>query len=148
MSDYVVKIIPSDPHFHCSEQTAKEIVDYLKSIVTADDIKVEVRENPVFVDCGSNLEKILCPLCKTPLDFDWWGEEMAKASECDFNSLSVKLPCCGRESSLNDLLYHFPCGFSSVEIDIINPLSEPDRDCLEYIQKSLGNQVRVINAHM
>ena len=148
MSDYIVKIIPKNPDFYTSEQNAQEIVNYLKSRIPAVSVIVTMHETPVFVDCGSNLEKISCPLCKAELDFDWWGEAMNKAYENNFRDLSVEMSCCGGDSTLNDLVYDFPCGFSKITFELLNPQTEPDKDCLVHIENVLGSLIRTIHAHV
>lgn len=148
MSEHIVKIIPKDPYFHITEQKAQEINNYLKEKITADTIEIMMSKKPVFIDCGANLQSISCPLCKKLLGFDWWGEAMDKAHKNNFADLAIELPCCGKGSTLNDLLYNFPCGFASVEFDIVNPLVEPDNDCLVYIQNILEQPVHVIYAHV
>lgn len=148
MSDTIIKIIPDDLNFRITEHEAQELVEFLKSRITADGIKAVLHESPVFVDCGGNLQRILCPFCKSALSFDWWGQAMNAAYEHSFENLSVTLPCCGRESSLNDLHYDFPCGFSSVEFSILNPRAGLEKACFDDFQELLGTPVREIRAHI
>lgn len=148
MSDCILKIIPADPYYRVSEQNMLNILRYLKSNIKADQIDAEASEAPAFVDCGGNLEKIECPLCGAVIDFDWWSDAMNASWADHFRSLSVTLPCCGRTSSLNDLRYHAPCGFSCVEFRIRNPEDEPSGECLAFIQKLLGTPVRFIREHL
>ena len=148
MSDHIIKIIPADPYFRLAEHKALELTEFLKSRIEADSIDALIHETPVFVDCGGNLERILCPFCKSALGFDWWGKAMNASYEHNFEKLSVTLPCCGRESSLNDLRYDFPCGFSSIEFSILNPRTELEKDCLDTLQELIGTPVRKIHAHM
>ena len=148
MSNHIMKIIPADPYYRIAEQTKNDIVDFLASSVKADKIEVNIYDTPVFVDCGSNLESILCPLCGEAIDFDWWGDAMEAAQESEFMELSVKMPCCDGESTLNDLHYDFPCGFSCIEFCIQNPSNEPDHECLAKIQRLMGTPIRLIHAHL
>ena len=148
MSDTIIKIIPADPCFRVAEHKAQELVEFLQSRIAADRIKAVLHESPVFVDCGGNLERILCPFCKRALRFDWWGQAMNAAYEHNFEKLSVTLPCCGRESSLNDLRYDFPCGFSYIEFAILNPRTELEKSCLDDLQELMGTPVREIHAHI
>ena len=148
MSDTIIKIIPADPRFRVAEHKAQELVEFLKSRMAADSIKAVLHESPMFVDCGENLERILCPFCKSTLSFDWWGQAMNAAYEHSFENLSVTLPCCGRESNLNNLRYDFPCGFSSVEFSILNPRTELEKACFDDFQELLGTPVRKIHAHI
>ena len=148
MSDYIIKIIPTDPYYRIEGQKKSKIADYLKTRIIADSIEIKTYDSPAFIDCGSNLEKIICPICGATIDFDWWSAAMNAASNTRFMELSVKLPCCGECSTLNDLQYHFPCGFSCTELSILNPLAELDDECLSYIQEVFRMPMRCVQAHM
>lgn len=148
MSDYIVKIIPIDPYFRITDKQAQRALQFLKQNIKADLVKLRIQESPAFVDCGSNLESISCPICNKPLDFDWWSVTMDKASKINFMDLSIKLPCCNKDSTLNDLLYYFPCGFSTVEYDIVNPLIEVNDSLISELQNLLEIPVSVIHAHI
>lgn len=146
MSNYIIKIIPANAYSHIASQKVQQAVDFLK--MSFENISVVTHESPVFVDCGENLEKIICPFCDAEIDFGWWGEAMNVAYETDFTSLGIETPCCHKGSSLNDLKYYFPCGFARFEIDIFNPMAELDEKCLEAIQILLGEKIRVIHSHL
>lgn len=148
MSDYIVKIIPQDYTYSATNEQSNLILKFIKSKIKADDIKTFIYETPVFVDCGSNLKTISCPHCGTQLDFSWWGESMDTASENNFKELSIIMPCCGKESTLNDLLYDFPCGFACIEFDILNPSTNFDNQVLSTIKDLLGNPILVVHAHI
>lgn len=148
MSDYIVKIIPNDPYFRIDDKQSQNAVQFLTLKTKADLVKFCIQESPVFVDCGANLESISCPICKKLLDFGWWGDAMDKAALNNFKDLSVKLPCCGKDSTLNDLFYDFPCGFSSFEFDIINPSAEVNDGVISVLQSLIGITVNVIHAHV
>lgn len=148
MSDCIMKIISKDPFYKVSDlalQTAKSL---LQTQICCDFIEVEINETPVFVDCGENLERIFCPECSTELDFEWWGEAMGKAAECEFTLLTTEMPCCKRFISLNDLDYYFSCGFASVLIYIFNPLQPIDNKIIDAIENILGTSVRIVEAHI
>ena len=63
MSDYIVKIIPKDSQYCVSEYRMNDILRYLKNTIAAEYIDENLYETPQFIDCGSNLEKIYCPVC-------------------------------------------------------------------------------------
>ena len=148
MSDYIIKVIPIDPYYHINGQKINKIVDDLKTKIIADNVELKTYDTPVFIDCGTNLERITCPICCTMIDFDWWSVAMDTASNSSFMDLYVKLPCCGGSSTLNDLQYDYPCGFSCVELSVLNPLNELSQECLSYIQELLGTPIRCIQAHI
>lgn len=148
MSDYIVKIIPKDSKFRITSSIAHKAADVLKDAMRAQQAEVNVYESPQFIDCGSNLESIHCPACGSLLDFDWWGEQMGVVAGEDFTSLEVELPCCGETASLNDLRYHFPCGFACTEFAFWNPEKDPSAEDMAQLEEQLGTPVRVIRAHL
>lgn len=148
MSDCILKIAPQNPFYKVSEPLLQKSRDFLEANIYCDSIEVKCCMTPIFVDCGSNLERIVCPNCHSELPFDWWGEAMNKAYESEFTSLETVLPCCGLTISLNDLEYHFPCGFACCVIEILNPVFDSEDYIIDSIQKILGINVRIIKAHI
>ena len=148
MSDYIVKIIPRDSRFRISDAVTKRALTALQGVIQAQWAVAESYEMPRFIDCGSNLESICCPVCNRQLEFDWWGEQMDIAARDNFACLEVLLPCCGKGCSLNDLQYYFPCGFASAELEFWNPVGEPSAEDIAWLEELLGTQVRVIRAHL
>ena len=148
MADTVLKIIPDGPYFRVSQEALQQAVRYLREETEADSVTCSQSETPVFVDCGGNLERITCPVCKKPIDFSWWGSAMDQAYANGFHDLRVKLPCCGEESALNALGYDSPCGFSCVSVQILNPSAHLTDRQITRIQELLGTAVRVITARV
>lgn len=147
MSDNIVRIIPKDPLYKISIPTRQKTKTYLEANVSCDSIEILCGMTPMFIDCGSNLERINCPNCGLELSLDWWIEAMDHASVNEFTSLLTELPCCGSMISLNDLAYHYPCGFACCAIDILNP----DYDMMDHInsiQSLLNTKIRIIKKHI
>lgn len=149
MSDSIVKIIPGDPFYRMDTHEAQQVVNLLKARFPMCSVEATFYETPAFVDCGGNLVNISCPVCGASLSFDWWGDAMDASFQSRFSDLSVNLPCCGKMSTLNDLDYHFPCGFSCVEFDIWNPPEfSVDEELSAKLQTLLGGRFRTIYAHI
>ena len=148
MSDCIAKIIPINSHLHIAPQMLQEAVNFLTAHALAENVAPVVYDTPAFIDCGENLEEIKCPVCGETLDFGWWGDAVDKASETSFTDLTITTPCCHENSSLNDLKYNFPCGFACTEIDMFNPTSELDDDCLKALQELIGEPIRIIYSHI
>lgn len=146
MADFITKIIPVKYDFIAEEEKLKAAVTYLNEIVPDCPIEVELFETTQFVDCGGELEEIKCPGCGEVISFDWWGEVMEIAAKKQFADLSVKVPCCGCCSSLNDLEYHLPCGYARMEITIMNSKVKLGENELAKIGELLGEKVRMIFA--
>lgn len=127
--------------------TIEKTVNYLKACVKADEIKYIRYDKMIFVDCGTNLERIICPSCGERLSFEWWGNRMDIAYQNDFKDLSIKLPCCEKESSLNKLIFDSPCGFSRWVIEIYNPGSLITKEIKDEIEKKLRENIKEIRCH-
>lgn len=148
MSDCIVKIIPLNPFRKVSKQLLQKCRDFLEAAVPCDTIEVKCSETPMFIDCGSNLQRIVCPKCHSELPFDWWGDAMDQAGKKDFTALEVQVPCCKKTVSLNDLEYDFPCGFACCEIDLWDPGRDLESQIIGSVQHILKTNVRTITAHL
>ena len=146
MADIITKIIPVKYDYVADGEQIQAATVYIKEIVPDCQIEAEIFETTQFVDCGGELEEIKCPDCGEDISFDWWGEVMETAAEKEFSDLSVKLPCCGRDSSLNDLEYYLPCGYARMEITIANQERKFSEKELDKIGELLGEKVRLILA--
>ncbi|MCX6022738.1 MAG: hypothetical protein NTZ05_13625 [Chloroflexi bacterium] len=148
MSDNLVQFIPSDPKY-VPEAAAQETAVVLLQgwLPDADEIAAGVTEFPAFIDAGGNFETVRCPFCSTEL-LEWWPGAMDQAYASSFSDLTVTLPCCGGASSLNDLQYDWPQGFSRFVLQVRNP-NRPTFDATELalIASVLGCQLRMIWTH-
>lgn len=147
MSDTISKIIPIESNLKLPEEVTDKIVqwvitNYSGDVFTRNSDKIE------FVDCGDQLEKIRCPSCNKELSFGWWGETMDAAAANKFANLDIELPCCGKKTSLNQLDYEYPCGFSKSEVSVWNPRKEITTDELAELSEMIGINLRIIRAHI
>lgn len=148
MSDDVLKLIPSLPTYVPDNETINTAVARVREYFpNAERIEVEISESPQFIDPGSNFERIICPICNTVLEDDWWQDAMDKADENGFQDLVVELPCCGQETTLNDLRYEWPAGFAQFSIEIYNPGVKKSEALPPDLATTLGSSIRMIWAH-
>ncbi|MFF8401706.1 hypothetical protein ACF06P_08745 [Streptomyces sp. NPDC015684] len=153
MSDDVLSIIPSDPQWQPDRDTAARVVALVEDLTAsaADGAEVEMtwHDVVVVVDCGTNLERIGCPLCQGTLDRQWWGDLLEDHCDDGFTTLAIDVPCCGGATTLDALDYDWPCGFARFEIAIWNP-ERPwfSDDELAALADRLGHPVRQIRAHI
>ena len=110
MSDSQTILIPADPSYVPNNCIIKKIQELYSA-------NLEIHDQVQFIDCGENLEQILCPYCQKDLA-EWWGDAMnaAYSPESGFSMLAVTLPCCGKKSFLNELDYNWPVGFSRTSL--------------------------------
>ncbi len=149
MSDTLLRLIPEQPQFEPSDAAGEMAVRALKALIpTAAAVNAHRFQEIRFVDQGSNFERILCPHCRQEITGHWsvWMDECSKSR---FTQRKVVVPCCQRESDLNDLVYEWPAGFARFVLEVENPdpsewLPDPAQKSLESI---LGCGVRQILTH-
>lgn len=146
MSDTILRLIPLDPSWTTDESRLHHAQAILKSLLSST-AEVTARLSPEieFVDAGENGGDIWCPTCGALLENDWWVEQVGAAFEEQFSNLTVFTPCCGTESSLNNLRYEAPVGFAKVIMEVLNPEQAVE---LEQIEQALGCRLRAIWAYI
>ncbi|MBV8861668.1 MAG: hypothetical protein JO082_10765 [Mycobacterium sp.] len=153
MGDHWLILIPRDPEWVPDADHADKAEHAVDRVTPTREGAIDARAfgHVEFVHCGENFETIRCPSCGALLDFGWWGERMAAADRgtAGFGSLDVTTPCCGANSTLNDLDYNFPQGFASwsVRVHYANRpwLTAAER---EQVEVALGHAVREIRLHL
>lgn len=152
-SVYILNIISTDPAWVPSGDLADgALLVFRQHVAGADDVTAEFLDGIQFVDQGENFESVSCPRCGELLDDGWWAERMDDSWSPDLNAfadLQVVTPCCGTNSSLNDLDYEWPAGFASFRLQARNPSRGgflPDAE-LEEIAAALGSPLRQVYAH-
>ncbi len=150
MSDNVLIFIPTDPSYIPEPSAQQEAQNLLRSFAPdADEVKAETSDEVELVFTGTNLERILCPVCETLLDWGWWSDALDAAySATRFSNLLVRLPCCGATRSLNDVTYEWPTGFTRFRLEARNPKKRHANAVLPALEHILGCQLRQIWAHI
>ena len=106
------------------------------------------------IDCGENLERIVCPHCGTTIALEWWGDWMDELAgdgweQADVDASSPS-PCCGEAVTLRSLIYEWPMGFARFTVDVWNPDPWPEDDDAEKpatLGEMLGVSLRGLWAH-
>jgi hypothetical protein len=156
MSDTILSVIPTDPRWQpepARAEHARALVAGLLSMERRgfDKLKVTWHEQVAVVDCGENIQRIICPHCAAEIATQWWHDllEEHAVGGFGFDDQTATLPCCGRSTSLTDLDYDRPCGFARFEIEIWNPDRDPfTADELASIAQAIGHPVRQITANI
>ena len=149
MSDYILRLIPTDPQFTPSAGARGAALQLLRSwLPSAESITSELNEEVRFVDPGANFDRVECSFCGADL-FDWWQGAMDKASERGFADLEVVVPCCHTRTTLNDLCYEWPAGFARFVAEVRNPgrgeaLTGEE---VRQLEQLLGCELRQVLAH-
>src|SRR5262245_59028490 len=139
MSDTYLKIIPKHFDF-IPEQTKQRLaVEMLENLAPdGKGVQAEVHKRVQFIDQGEYLEAIICPLCGSRLNIDyfseddpiraWWDEAIIKADltagkgRFKFDDQCIlEMPCCQGKAHFTSLRFHSPAGFARFELFILNP---------------------------
>ena len=73
MSDNWIVVVPEDPFFVPSEDRQEAARSWFEEFAPrADAIELNVSDQIQFHDCGSNLERIMCPSCGEEIRLGWW----------------------------------------------------------------------------
>lgn len=148
MSDNILKLIPISPAYMPQEGLIQQALAAVKLLFpSANEVSIKQTEIPQFRDQGGNWERIVCPICAAVIDEMWWREAMNKAHEKHLMDLNVTVPCCGSRTSLNELKYESPAGFSRFSIEILNPNRDLTDEELQSIETILDSKLRKIWAH-
>ena len=146
MSDTFLILIPSAPDFVPSEAAQAEALKRFTSYLPkAEEVMCDSTVEVQFIDAGVKFERASCPACRRPLALRWWQDAMDAAEEKVFADLGITLPCCGKASTLNDLVYFWAQGFARFSLEALNPGQKDLRaDQIRELEKILGCSLRMI----
>ncbi len=150
MSDNFLKITPSRVDFVPDPECVQRTASLLKSLLpNAKEVAFRHWSGVQFIDQGCFFERLFCPQCGSEVDLDWWHERMSEkwseGSKC-FKSLDIKTPCCGCETTLNDLRYDWPAAFGRCAVEVMNPGRDINHEEIEQIEATIGCPVRKVLA--
>lgn len=113
MSDHFLVVIPADPKAELPG-TADALREALARIAGTDEARVKDYGKLQFIDCGENFERTLCPSCGAEITPEQWNAWMVADwhGEDGFHLHRHDTPCCGAVTTLNELVYEAPQGFS------------------------------------
>jgi hypothetical protein len=150
MSDNWIALVPEDPRFVPDPAKQRRACDRFAEIAPeADEVEIKISENVEFFDCGANLERISCPSCGAEIPVEWWQDRMDEDHDDGFKLAAYNSPCCGRESTPNELVYDWPQAFGRFAVDAMNPnIGKLADEYKQEFEKILGTKVRVIYQHI
>jgi hypothetical protein len=101
------------------------------------------------VDCGENLSRITCPLCRASIGLEWYADLLEDNDCAGFDDLAVTVPCCGGATTLDALGYDWPSGYARFEVAMWNAFWGPlPEETLARLGEALGHPVRQVLAHI
>ena len=122
MSDDWFVLVPEDPRYVPDKDRQEQSRQRLCEIAPeADDVECVNAEAVQFFDCGSNLEFVRCPNCKSEISWNWWGNRMDDDYKDGFRLASFETPCCKSRLSLDRLIYEWPVAFGRFALSARNP---------------------------
>jgi hypothetical protein len=146
MSDTYLRLIPNDPYYIPPKQAHSVAQEKLSQLIPkATEVTVAVYDTAQFVDQGRYFESVSCPYCGKDLN-GWWQKAMDIAYKTQFDNLAVTLPCCYKQTSLNELNYQMQAGFARFVLSVLGPQLDSDltESELEPIERLLNCKIRQI----
>ncbi|WP_323137171.1 MULTISPECIES: winged helix-turn-helix domain-containing protein [unclassified Streptomyces] len=86
VSDDVLSVIPTDPHWQpgqaAADRAASIVEDLAPGLPDGVDVEIDVTWHDTLsvVDCGQNLQKIGCPCCGASIDTEWCADLLEAAT--------------------------------------------------------------------
>lgn len=149
MSTTFLKIIPTSPSY-VPDQAQQDLAKaYLDSIFKDHEIEFATTDSIEFIDQGENFESVSCNVCNRPISMEVWQEQMDMAYKTQFSNLDFVTPC-QHQTTLNDIHYNSPAGFSKFVIRISEPDTEIDpenevyKKNLKQLEFILGTPLKMI----
>ena len=150
MSTNYLRLIPTDPAWLPTAVQEAEATAVLRRLVPASEsIISKTYDSTILIDSGANAHSVFCPACGREIDWGWWQTQMDVASRTDFTNLSLTTACCGFATTLNDLRYDWPQGFSRWVVEVTSPgrMTLTD-DEIARVGEVLGHEIREIWSHI
>jgi hypothetical protein len=144
MSDTFLRIIPTNPSYVPDEIRQGKARNILQKLFDREDAEFETTAEVEFVDQGQNFESVHCNRCGQEIGPEDWQNAMNASYETKFENLIFRTPCCCTETSLNDLDYRWPAGFSRFSISIQNPQTVIDELTIKELENAIGAPLRII----
>jgi len=150
MSDNWIIVVPEEPDFLPPLESRRKAAELFRSIAPrADEVKEQATQEVRFIDCGANLERIVCPSCGAELDIEWWQERMDEEAAAAFPLRPTPLPCCSASRTLAQLEYDWPQAFARFSVEAMNPqLGDLTDEQLRSFESVLGCRVRKVRQHI
>ena len=143
-----LKVIPTEPNFEPTKEQQRTLIKYSITKYQRSEIRSILTNQVEFIDPGESFDSVFCNHCGQNLEIEYWQDAMDKAYQNAFNDLSIVTSCCNKTTTLNDLKYHFPAGFSKYQLVINTPMPErTESDFTSEIEQILGKEVRLIWEH-
>ncbi len=147
-SGHQLRIISIDPAFQPSPESQEQVLSRLIAHYDKSEISSTLYKDVQFVDPGQNFETVTCNNCKQEIDMQAWQEMMSTAHEKHFADLSIVTHCCGKPSTLNELVYQSPAGFARYILTVIDPSKEIEAEVLSDLEQTLGTKLKLIYANV
>lgn len=147
MSSTILRIIPATPSFIPSVKHIKKALSRLHAFYNNRQIDYNIFDTIEFIDQGENFDNVSCDKCDVLIDIEMWQDAMDKAYKTKFENLDFITPCCNKNTSLNNLNYHSPAGFSKFIININDADKDLDNESLQELEMILGSTLKLLWAH-
>jgi hypothetical protein len=151
MSDHWITLVPEDPRFIpdlAKQNTARD--RFAEIAPEVEEIELIASDEVKFFDCGENFSHVCCPSCHSEIPLEWWTDRMDEDSApVGFKLKTYSTPCCGKNFTLNELVYRWTQAFGCFALDAMNPdIGELQDGHKRELEELLGTKLKVIYQHI
>jgi hypothetical protein len=163
MSDWYIRLIPTDPRWQPTAEAATAAAAYVAQLFSGpgdavERVDCEFYERTTLIDAGEWTDLITCSRCAQNIDVKQFFELLIANSSpagrvvhrLAFDSLEMRAPCCGAIVALDALVYDPPFGFARFELSAMNATRatyELDAEELAEVEALLGHALTQVLAH-
>lgn len=149
VGDLLLRVVPVQPAYVPPPHRVEVARRALELMLPSDTTSASVGRHVFFVDCGTQLQSVTCPLCDAQLTTPQWESVLEAASARQFTQLLAVVPCCTGRVMLTDLRFQEPCAFARFMLESRNPTRlELTRDEMTSLERMVASPLRVVVARV
>jgi hypothetical protein len=150
MSDNWIIVFPESSSYVPSDTARDRAIALFRQLAPeADEVTSETTPNPRFIDCGGNLRRVICPVCRAEVDLNWWSERLGDEYEANFPIRKMNMSCCHSQLGIDQLEYDWPQGIARFSVEAMNPnIRDLSDQNLADFEQILGCKVRKVLRHI
>jgi hypothetical protein len=127
MAEHAIYIVPAKSDFLPSKEVQEKALEFFREVSPLPNANGDYYwrsyKDPVLVDSGEALERVICPCCGESTDIydhdEWWDE----AQETIYQDIkcTIEMPCCGESAKILDLKFDALSVFARFSIGALEP---------------------------
>lgn len=132
-----IGLIPEIPSIDMIKKTLHDID------ISCENISFSIKNSIEVIGSKKNLQSVKCNKCYADA-VEWWADYMITSEENEYKVRSFITPCCGNESSLEELLYDSDVGFARFVLILKDPSNLLSKTDIEQLSELFKTDMRSV----